>query len=322
MLIVLNVGEDDVADSWSNVRESIAEGTPLVVISAPIEDEISRLEVDDQRELLDGLGLEEASTTRLVRASYELLGLISFFTVGEDEVKAWTIASGTRARAAAGKIHSDIERGFHSGGGRALRRPVGAGLAGRLQRGRPAQARGERIRGCATARSCTFVSTCDGNFDCPGNAGSRAIGLGHSDPAGAPLALPACGVAVLPSVSREGQTRNTSGRVLAGSRISRRFSRLRDSPQAAFLLEVFRRERERRLRVRGVSGRDPGARGGSGGTRISAMRSPSSKMAARLEMRTLLSSRSRSASSTRVFSMTEGFTSGKTRSGSSSKARA
>ena len=112
LLIVLNVGDDQVGKPWTEIRDTLASTTPLVVISAPIEDEISRLEVEDQKELLDDLGLEEPSTTRLVRASYELLGLISFFTVGEDEVKAWTIRSGTRARAAAGKIHSDIERGF------------------------------------------------------------------------------------------------------------------------------------------------------------------------------------------------------------------
>ena len=94
------------------MRDSVSAESPLVLISAPIEDEISRLDATDQRELLDDLGLEETSTTRLVRASYELLGLISFFTVGEDEVKAWTIRRGTGARAAAGKIHSDIERGF------------------------------------------------------------------------------------------------------------------------------------------------------------------------------------------------------------------
>lgn len=112
LLVVLNVGEDRLTDPFTEIRQAIGEASPLVLISAPIEDEISRLDAADQRELLDDLGLEESSTTRLVQASYELLGLISFFTVGEDEVKAWTIRRGTRAREAAGKIHSDIERGF------------------------------------------------------------------------------------------------------------------------------------------------------------------------------------------------------------------
>ena len=112
LLVALNVSEDRVAGAWDEVRGALSAGVPLVVISAPIEEEISRLEPADQRELLDDLGLDEPSTVRLVRASYDLLGLISFFTVGDDEVKAWTIRSGTRAREAAGKIHSDIERGF------------------------------------------------------------------------------------------------------------------------------------------------------------------------------------------------------------------
>ena len=82
------------------------------MVSAPIEEEISRLDGSDQAELLGSIGLEEPSTRRLVRASYRLLGLISFFTVGEDEVRAWTIKRGTSARDAAAKIHSDIARGF------------------------------------------------------------------------------------------------------------------------------------------------------------------------------------------------------------------
>ena len=81
-------------------------------MSAKIEEEISRLDPDDQAEFLDDLGLGEPSVVRVLKASYELLGLISFFTVGEDEVRAWTIRRGTAARRAAGTIHSDLERGF------------------------------------------------------------------------------------------------------------------------------------------------------------------------------------------------------------------
>lgn len=112
LLVALNVSEDHLTQDWEGVREAIAGSSPLVVISAPIEAEIAQLDEADQRELLDDLGLPEPSTVRLLGASYEVLGLVSFFTVGEDEVKAWTIRLGTHARSAAGKIHSDIERGF------------------------------------------------------------------------------------------------------------------------------------------------------------------------------------------------------------------
>jgi GTP-binding protein YchF len=112
MLIVVNVGEDragaDVADLGITLRPAVS----AVVVSAPIEQEISALAPEEQKEFLADLGLSEPSLDRVNRASYELLGLIAFFTVGEDEVRAWTIRRGTRAREAAGTIHSDIERGF------------------------------------------------------------------------------------------------------------------------------------------------------------------------------------------------------------------
>ena len=82
-------------------------------MSAPIEEEIcAPRRPRSRRSSSPTLGLAEPSLDRVIRASYELLGLISFFTVGEDEVRAWTIRRGTRAREAAGAIHSDIERGF------------------------------------------------------------------------------------------------------------------------------------------------------------------------------------------------------------------
>jgi len=84
----------------------------LVTVSAPIEEEISHLDAEHQAEFLADLGLQEPSLDRVIRASYRLLGLISFFTVGEDEVRAWTLRHGTHARKAGGAIHSDIERGF------------------------------------------------------------------------------------------------------------------------------------------------------------------------------------------------------------------
>ncbi|MEM8961231.1 MAG: redox-regulated ATPase YchF [Acidobacteriota bacterium] len=110
-LVILNVDESAIGkDRDFGVEET--EERRVVVISAPIEAEIALLSEDEQREFLDDLGLEEPSLDRVLRASYELLGLISFFTVGEDEVRAWTIRRGTIARKAAGAIHSDIERGF------------------------------------------------------------------------------------------------------------------------------------------------------------------------------------------------------------------
>ena len=84
----------------------------VVTVSAPIEEEISHLDAEHQAEFLSDLGLSEPSLDRVIRASYRLLGLISFFTVGEDEVRAWTVRQGTQARQAGGTIHSDIERGF------------------------------------------------------------------------------------------------------------------------------------------------------------------------------------------------------------------
>ncbi|MDX1503090.1 MAG: DUF933 domain-containing protein [Thermoanaerobaculia bacterium] len=83
-----------------------------IVVSAPIEAEIAQLAGAEQAEFLRDLGLEEPSLDRVIRASYELLGLASFFTVGQDEVRAWTVPEGTPARRAARAIHSDLERGF------------------------------------------------------------------------------------------------------------------------------------------------------------------------------------------------------------------
>src|SRR5207244_2650257 len=81
-------------------------------LSASVEAEISSMEPADQAAFLQDLGLTESAIARFIRTAYGLLDLISFFTVGEDEVRAWTIKRGTRARQAAGRIHSDLERGF------------------------------------------------------------------------------------------------------------------------------------------------------------------------------------------------------------------
>ena len=112
MLIVVNVGEDRAGADVSDLGLTLRPAVSAVVVSAPIEQEIGALPPDEQKEFLADLGLSEPSLDRVNRASYELLGLIAFFTVGEDEVRAWTIRRGTRAREAAGTIHSDIERGF------------------------------------------------------------------------------------------------------------------------------------------------------------------------------------------------------------------
>ena len=88
------------------------QGAPAVVISAAIESEIAQLPADEQDEFLATLGLSEPGLDRLIRAGYGLLDLITYFTAGPKETRAWTIRSGTLAPQAAGVIHSDFERGF------------------------------------------------------------------------------------------------------------------------------------------------------------------------------------------------------------------
>jgi GTP-binding protein YchF len=112
MLLVINADEGRAAAAPAEFGVVPRPAVTAVTVSAPIEQEISRLPAAEQREFLADLGLAEPSLDRVSRASYELLGLIAFFTVGEDEVRAWTVRRGTRAREAAGAIHSDIERGF------------------------------------------------------------------------------------------------------------------------------------------------------------------------------------------------------------------
>ena len=95
------------------VREYAAEhGSEVFVICAEIEAEISELDDDEKQEFLEDLGLAESGLDKLIEASYRTLGLMSFLTSGEDETRAWTIKVGTKAPQAAGKIHTDFERGF------------------------------------------------------------------------------------------------------------------------------------------------------------------------------------------------------------------
>jgi GTP-binding protein YchF len=122
LLLVINLDEADVPDVGASV-ERAAETTGLtaflahaatraVALCATIELEISQLEGADATAFLTDLGLPESGLDRVIRASYDLLGYMSFFTVGEDECRAWSIARGTPAQLAAGEIHSDIQRGF------------------------------------------------------------------------------------------------------------------------------------------------------------------------------------------------------------------
>ena len=95
------------------VKEYAAnENSEVVVVCAKLEEELSGLEDEEKAEMLEEYGLTESGLDKLIRASYKLLGLISYLTAGVQEVRAWTIKEGTKAPAAAGKIHSDIERGF------------------------------------------------------------------------------------------------------------------------------------------------------------------------------------------------------------------
>ena len=114
LLVVVNTTEERASGDLSpQVADRIRDqGAAGLVLSASVESEIAGLEPREQGEFLEDLGLSEPALSRFIRAAYTLLELISFFTVGEDEVRAWTIRKGTNARKAAGKIHSDLERGF------------------------------------------------------------------------------------------------------------------------------------------------------------------------------------------------------------------
>ena len=119
VIYAANVTEDDLPDDGAsnpfvqNVRAFAKEdGSEVFVICAKIEEEIAELDEDEKAMFLEDLGLTESGLDKLIRASYHLLGLISFLTSGEDETRAWTIRRGTKAPQAAGKIHTDFERGF------------------------------------------------------------------------------------------------------------------------------------------------------------------------------------------------------------------
>lgn len=118
LMLLANIGEEDIATPMENPhfaklsQETDKIGVKLVPVCARIEAELSELEPDEMQGFLDDLGLEESALPRLIREGYALLDLITYFTAGEKEVRGWTIRQGTKAPQAAGKIHSDFERGF------------------------------------------------------------------------------------------------------------------------------------------------------------------------------------------------------------------
>ena len=114
-LYVANVGEDEVATADAenpHVQKAASENAQVVSISVRVESEIAELDEEEAKEFLQEMGLEQSGLEKLIHAAFDLLGLMTFLTAGPDECRAWTIVKGTTAPKAAGKIHSDIERGF------------------------------------------------------------------------------------------------------------------------------------------------------------------------------------------------------------------
>lgn len=119
VIFAANVSDADLADDGASnphvqtVRDYAEKsGSKVYVVCAQIEEEISELDEGDKKDYLDALGIKKSGLDKLITASYDLLGLMSFLTTGEDETRAWTIKKGTKAPQAAGKIHTDFERGF------------------------------------------------------------------------------------------------------------------------------------------------------------------------------------------------------------------
>ena len=116
VLYVCNVSEEDAAggNDWSSkiAAKAKAEGAESVFVSAAIESEIAQLPAEEQAEFLETLGLAEPGLNKVIRAGYQLLNLITFFTVGPKETRAWTVRRNGKAPEAAGEIHTDFERGF------------------------------------------------------------------------------------------------------------------------------------------------------------------------------------------------------------------
>jgi len=119
VIFAANVGEEDMASEGVDNPEvekvrayAKKEGCEVIVVCAEMENELTELDEEEKIEFLEELGLKESGLEKLIKASYDLLGVFSFLTIGEDEIRAWTIKVGTKAPKAAGKIHTDFERGF------------------------------------------------------------------------------------------------------------------------------------------------------------------------------------------------------------------
>ena len=117
ILYVANISEDDIGKEDNEYVKKVKEyalndNSGTIKLCAKIEEDLSTLDDDDKKEMLDALGLDESGLDKVVKASYDLLGLMSYLTAGKTETRAWTIKKGTKAPQAAGKIHTDFERGF------------------------------------------------------------------------------------------------------------------------------------------------------------------------------------------------------------------
>lgn len=120
MIVVANVNEDQIGRSDNALLTGLkayceSEGLDLIELAANIEMEVAQLPIDEEKEYLEALGIEQPAQDRVVRSAYRALGVMTFFTTGEEETHAWTIDKGLKASEAAGKIHSDLERGFIRG---------------------------------------------------------------------------------------------------------------------------------------------------------------------------------------------------------------
>jgi ribosome-binding ATPase len=116
MVVAFNVSEGDAASPSADIQKRMQElnaaGTPAFAVSAPLEEEIAQLDEADRPEFLSSLGLTEPASAKVIRAVYDAMGLITFFTAGENETRAWPLRKGSNALKAAGTIHTDIAKGF------------------------------------------------------------------------------------------------------------------------------------------------------------------------------------------------------------------
>ena len=118
ILYIANVSEEQLTNPFADenvekvIKYATEENAKVIPLCVKIEEELASIDGEDKKEMLEALGLEESGLDKVIKSSYNLLGLMSFLTAGEQEVRAWTIKKGTKAPQAAGKIHSDIERGF------------------------------------------------------------------------------------------------------------------------------------------------------------------------------------------------------------------